>query len=791
MGAELRLAWPAVIAWAAAIVVIGVPDAASWVAAAAVLLSIGTVVVLVRSRGSARLRRLIAVAALAAAATSVICTAIAAAMPARSPVVLVEAVEQHRTVMVEAVVSATPVDGAAVFSGAEQLRFEARAVVVASRGPEGTAAPVTASAPMLVFGEVAGERPRIGSTVRAKGTVRATDAGEDVAFLLFATGPISTVAPPPWYLGWADPLRAGLATAAATLPGDGGDLLPGLAIGDTSAVSDELDTAMKTSSLSHLTAVSGANCAIVVAATVLLAGVCGLPRRARYALALVALAGFVVLVTPQPSVLRAAVMATVVLFAFGVGRPGRGIPALAVAVTVLLAVDPWLARSYGFALSVAATAGLLLLARPLADVLARWMPAPLAIALAVPSAAQLACQPILILLDPTLPVAGVLANLLAEPAAPVGTVLGLIGCLLLQALPGLGAACLQIAWVPSAWIAQIARTVDGLAWTRLPWIGGAAGAILLALVTAAAVWLGIRRRRDAHARTSGRVAGVLVISLIVASGAYGGALVGSSVLRSVSMPPDWQYAACDIGQGDAVVVRDGASYALIDAGPEPAPLSRCLDSLGIHRLDLLVLTHYDLDHVGGVDAVVGRVDRSIVGLPETDADRRILSRLQQGGSSIERGVAGLTGSLGDLGWEVLWPPRDATTMATGNDGSVTVRFAGTGLSSMFLGDLGEDSQDALLRSADVVPVDVIKVAHHGSSDQSAELYERLSGTVGLISVGAGNSYGHPTAKLLDILARVGTIAERTDEQGLVLVASAADGGVRVWSERHQGVGGAG
>ncbi|MEL4318172.1 ComEC/Rec2 family competence protein [Leifsonia sp. YIM 134122] len=787
MGAELRLAWPAAIAWAAAFVAIGIPDVAGWVAVAAALSAIGGVAVLLRGSGSIRGRRILAVAALGAAATAVVCTAVTAAAATRIPPVLIEAAEQHRTVTVAAVVSSAPVAGAGAFSGAEQLRLEARAVVVSSRGPDGASPPVGAAAPVLIFGEVAGEHPRIGATVRARGTVKSTDAGEDVAYLLFASGPITVLAPPPWYLGWADPLRAGLSLAATALPGDGGDLLPGLAIGDTGAVTAELDAAMKSSSLSHLTAVSGANCAVVVAAIVLLGAVCGLPRRARSMLAVVALAGFVVLVTPQPSVLRAAVMATVVLFALGIGRPGRGIPALAVAVVVLLVIDPWLARDYGFALSVAATAGLLLLARPLAYSLARWMPVPIAIAIAVPLSAQLACQPILILLDPTVPVAGVLANLLAEPAAPIGTVLGLLGCLLLPVVPGLGSACLQVAWVPSAWIAQIARTVDGLAWTRLPWVGGAGGAVLLALVTASAIWLAVRRRDGA----STRAVGVLVTGLLLTAGAYGGALVGSSVLRSLSMPGDWQYAACDIGQGDAVVVRDGDSHALIDTGPEPAPLSRCLDALGIHRLDLLVLTHYDLDHVGGVDAVLGRVDHAIVGLPETDADRRILSRLQQGGSIIERGAAGLRGSLGALDWEVLWPLPDAATMATGNAGSVTMRFSGAGSSSVFLGDLGEESQDALLRSSALAPVDVVKVAHHGSSDQSTELYERLRAKVGLISVGADNSYGHPTARNLEILAGIGTVAERTDEQGLVLLAPGVDGSVRVWSERHQGVGGAG
>src|SRR5690606_39249834 len=134
--------------------------------------------------------------------------------------------------------------------------------------------------------------------------------------------------------------------------------------------------------------------------------------------------GFVVLVTPEPSVQRAAVMALAVLVASGSGRPVRGIPVLCLAVLGLLVVDPWLARSFGFVLSVLATGGLLVLAGPLAAAMARWMPRWLAVVIAVPAAAQVACQPVIVLLDAALPTYGVVANILAAPAAPIATVVG-------------------------------------------------------------------------------------------------------------------------------------------------------------------------------------------------------------------------------------------------------------------------------------------------------------------------------------------------------------------------------
>src|SRR5690606_19864043 len=150
-------------------------------------------------------------------------------------------------------------------------------------------------------------------------------------------------------LAWAHGIRSSFLENTRGLPAPGGELLPGLAIGDTTRVPESLDAAMKASSLSHLTAVSGANCAIVVGAALAVSALLGASRGVRVAVAAVALLGFVVLVTPEPSVLRAAVMAGLALGAVALGRPSFGVPTLAAAAVALLIADPWLSRSYGFA----------------------------------------------------------------------------------------------------------------------------------------------------------------------------------------------------------------------------------------------------------------------------------------------------------------------------------------------------------------------------------------------------------------------------------------------------------
>ncbi len=171
---------------------------------------------------------------------------------------------------------------------------------------------------------------------------------------------------------------------------------------------------------------SSGTCALVVGIAFAGAALCGARRGVRVAVGLLTLAALVVLVSPEPSVVRAAVMAAIAMLGVVLGRTGAGVSLLSTAVVGILVLDPWQAGSLGFALSVAATAALLLGAGPLADGLARWMPAPLALALSVPLSAQLACGPLLVLIAPQVPVYGVVANLLAAPAAPVGTVVGLL-----------------------------------------------------------------------------------------------------------------------------------------------------------------------------------------------------------------------------------------------------------------------------------------------------------------------------------------------------------------------------
>jgi competence protein ComEC len=594
---------------------------------------------------------------------------------------------------------------------------------------------------------------------RAVITVRAS---EEVAIRSEASG----------LLGTASRLREGLHSATAGLPQPAAGLIAGLSVGDTSGVSTELDRAMKVSSLSHLTAVSGANCALIVGITYALAALCGVRRGGRVAVGAVSLVGFVVLVSPEPSVVRAATMAAVAMWALLLGRIGIGMSALSVAVILVLILDPWLSMSLGFALSSAATASLLTVAGPLADGLSRWVPAPVALAVSVPVAAQLACGPLIVLIEPSVSSYGVIANLVAAPAAPLGTVLGLLTCLF-AGVPVIAEGLAALAWLPAAWITETAQITAGLPGNTLPWLDGVAG-----LATLAAVSVAIVLSIAPTSRPSIRAWAVVALA-----GGTGAALaLGplSGLVERVRTPAQWSVAACDVGQGDALLIRSNGRVALIDTGPSADHLRDCLDRFGVGRIDLLILTHFDLDHRGGSAAVLDRTDVVIHGPADDPVAREHIDDFVRHGAGALEVSAGRRGSLGSATWEVLWPPA-ATIAYEGNDASVVVAFSGGGVPPIvLLGDLSAGPQ-ASLATGLMSAYTVVKVAHHGSADQSADLYRRIDASVALVTVGE-NTYGHPRREILDLLSGDGAHVIRTDRTGAA--ALWLDGGsLRVWRER--------
>lgn len=786
----VRLVPAAVMAWATAFVLVNAPVVAPVVVGVLAVAGVGGGVVLgvmVRGRlptavseaGGGMGRRgeasvaILPVVVLALAVGAAVGIHVVLAQPARDAAL--EAFGTgSRVVEVEAAVT-----GKVEPRAGGQRAFDAQVRLI---GPDGVARTGWTDASVRVSSEQVSRALDVGARVRIAGTSRPAYPG-DRAVVQVMAHEIQVVAAPSGILGVAADLRQSLVSAAAGLPGGGGELVPGLAVGDTSAVSAQTDADMKTSSLSHLTAVSGANCALVVGIAFVVAAGLGAGRRIRVAAGLSALTGFVILVTPEPSVVRAAMMAGIAMLAVLLGRAGAGVALLSAAVVSLLLFDPWLSSSLGFALSVAATAALLTLARPLSSGLTRVMPAPLALALSVPLAAQLACGPLLVLIDPSVPLWGVPANLLAAPAAPAATVLGLAACLAAP-IPVVQSGLAAIAWVPAAWIAGIADTASALPFARLPWADGLLGALLLAGVGGLVVLAVALPAQSALSVRLRRSASIVLVGVVTV---WGCGTVAMTISQRWGIPGDWSILMCDVGQGDAVLVRSGEAIALIDTGPDPDLLSACLDRVGIARLDLLVLTHFDKDHIGGSEAVIGRVASVLHGPTDGSADERLLAEFGSSGAAVVSAQEGMSGLLGAARWSILWP-RASVPFPPGNDSSVTVSIEGGGVPrSLFLGDLSADPQ-RMLRASIRGAVEVVKVSHHGSADQDPGLYDQIAPRIALIGVGAENTYGHPTQATLAMLQ--GTAIGRTDQEGVVAVVGRGDT-LALWREHTVAVAGGG
>ncbi|MEU5607376.1 ComEC/Rec2 family competence protein [Streptomyces sparsogenes] len=592
-------------------------------------------------------------------------------------------------------------------------------------------------------------------------------------------------------------LRAGLRAATDGLAPDARALLPGLVVGDTSQVPPDLDEAFRAADMTHLLAVSGSNLSVILALLIGpphlaaraerrgLAARMGIPLRLTALLGGALTLGFVIVCRPDPSVLRAAACGLITLLAIATGRRRSLLPALAAAVLVLVLYDPWLARSYGFLLSVLATGALLTLAPGLSAALRRrGLPPRPAEMLAVTVAAQVVCAPVVVLLSGRVSLVAIPCNLVAELAVAPATVLGFAA---LAAAPLAFPVAECLAWLagwPARWIATVARTGAGLPGAETAWPGGWAGGLLLAAVSAVAVLAGGRLLR--HRLLCALCALLLLLAL----------LRPAPLVRVITgwPPPGWRMVVCDVGQGDALVLSAGPGTAVVvDTGPEPRAVDRCLRTLGVVRVPLLLLTHFHADHVAGLSgAVRGRAVGAIETTPlrdPPDQAESVRRRAEAAHIPMITATPGERRRIGSLSWEVLWPPPPAgpttpagptppTTPAGPagpgvegpNDASVTLLVRTAGLTFLLLGDLEPPAQSALLAAHPALPeVDVLKVAHHGSAYQDPRLLRRLSPRLAVISCGADNPYGHPSPRTVATLRAQGAAVLRTDSAGPIAI----------------------
>ena len=684
--------------------------------------------------------------------------------------------EQQAAVTVRAVVAADPRLHPAVGARPPLLTVDVSLQRVTGRGGSWRVrAPVT----VLVSGDgvaVWSALP-VGATVQLPGRLQPAERGDDVAGLLRATGPPTVVAPPSAGARLVERVRQGLRTAVAERRPAPRALVPALVLGDTSALPPELAADFRATGLTHLTAVSGANLTLLLAFVLLAARWAGVRGWALRGVGLAGVVVFVALCRTEPSVLRAAAMGLVALAALGSGARAAGVRNLGVAMVVLLLLDPFLSRSWGFALSVVASGGIIWWSRSWAAELSRWSPVLVAETVTLPLAAHLATLPLVAVLSGSVSLVGLAANAVAGPFVGPATVLGFAAAGASLLSPPLAA----VLGFGAAWAAQAVITV-AVVGARLPGasVGWPAAPAALALLGAgclgaALVMPWVLRRRWLCLLLSA----AMVLALVRAPTQPG-------------WPPSgWRFVVCDVGQGDGLVLAAGrGSAVVVDSGPDPARMRRCLDGLGVRRVPLLVLSHFHADHADGLTGVfAGRdVDRLWVSpLPEPAAEVRAARDLaDRHGTAVEVPPPGTRVGVGDVTLDVLGPlpPRgaDPDESAAQNDASLVLRADLGGLRVLLPGDLEPPGQLALLAAGADLRASVLKVPHHGSARQERRFFAATGATLAVASAGQDNDYGHPAPRMLALARSLGMTVLRTDENGSVAV-SGQDGDLRVVAQR--------
>lgn len=672
----------------------------------------------------------------------------------------VSSLAEHRAVVrARLVVTSDPV----VRSGRFDDYVVARGVVraVAGRGSHWAV-----RTPVLVVAPTSWSGVELGSTADVLGRLAPSDE-QEVAAMFSARGSPSVVRrPSPWWQG-AGAVRASVREAVAGRPLEQRALVPALVDGDDGGFPDDLADDFRTTGMTHLLAVSGTNLTLVAGFLVLLARWCGIRGRGLVAVGAVGIVGFVLLARGEPSVLRAAAMGTVGLVALSRNGTRRGVRGLSVAVLVLLLVEPPLARSPGFVLSVLATGGIVVLGPRLRDALTFWLPRWAAEAVAVPTAAQLLCTPVVAGLSGQVSLVAVAANLVAAPAVAPTTLLGLAGGLLGLVWTPLGAACGWFAGLGAAWLVVVARAGASLQTPAVDWgTGWWSLALLTVLCAATAFWLPrLLRRRWLALGTSG------VLSVVM--------LVPVPVFTPGWPPKGWVMVMCDVGQGDGLVLNAGAGAAVVvDVGPDPVLMRRCLARLRIRDVPLVVLTHFHADHVDGLAGVldghrVGEVDVTARGDPVAGAERVLAE--SAGRTGVRLPAYAETRRIGPLTLQVLGPGGAFTSGHSHGDGtgpnnaSIVLLVETAGVRILLAGDVEPDAQHALARAWPGLRVDVLKVPHHGSRYQDLDWLLGLGARLALVSVGTDNDYGHPSAEVLQPLQASGAVVRRTDLDGDVAV----------------------
>ncbi len=542
-----------------------------------------------------------------------------------------------------------------------------------------------------------------------------------------------------------------------TFPEDTLAFARALLLGDSSKLTYEEDTAFKISGIRHVIAVSGLHISILFALVCYISGwnrvttaLIGIPALVLFA----AIAGF------TPSVVRACIMQILVIVALLFEREYDPPTALSFAVLVMLAVNPLTITSVSFQLSVGCLIGIFLfyeklyhyflkiLGKPKKKRTPKWM-AWLAGSVAITLSAMIVTTPLCAVYFGTVSLVGVVANLLTIWVVSFIFYGIMLACVLGTFwLPGAKIVAFAVS-LPMRYVMWMAKLLSGFRLSAVYTCSAYIVAwLIFCYVLLALFWLG-RKKHPV----------VLLVSMT-----FGLAL---SVTASWLEPAldNYRFTALDVGQGQCLIWQSDGKHYMVDCGGDydvnaADAAAEFLLSRGIDRLDGLILTHYDLDHAGGVEYLLSRIGVETIYLPDISDEGTLRQMLEKRYSDRIIWIKdALTVCYGESKIELL----PDTAGKQGNESCLCVLFQRENCDILITGDRGVSGEQALLGTVDLPDLEVLVVGHHGSKHSTGVvLLHKTRPDVAVISVGANNSHGHPAEETLNRLERYRCTVLRTD-----------------------------
>lgn len=549
-------------------------------------------------------------------------------------------------------------------------------------------------------------------------------------------------------------------------------LLNGMIIGSMEGFSEELKDIFSNAGLSHLTAVSGANIAYLMAPLVFLFKRLGMARRF-YSILIIIVLGLFTLVTGfEPSVLRAVIMADIILLGNIALRNTDIITSISASAFLLMLADPCILFNIGFQLSFAATVSIVLFYGSIKRFISfRYLPQSLCSLISITVAAQIGVIPVTLCYFNRLSLISLFTNLAAVPAAGFVTVMGLLTAIVCPLSPFLAKVAGCITYLPLSLILETAKLSDKIPFAsiQVPTPG-----IIQVISYYLSIWFFLWYKPQKK----------LVLSLkqlVLPS-----ICVLSVTFSYISIQSGIEAVFLDVGQGDSCFVRTAAGRnILIDGGSsgdgksgdqgESVVIPFLLDK-GVHKLDMVIATHGHDDHIGGLKSVLDAYNADYLLLPDNSdpAEFEELKRISETkGIKLHLCSAGEKIELDKNTYLiVLWTAKDYKSGAPSlNNGSLVLKLVYHDFDILFTGDIEKDAEIQLVETRRNLAADFLKVPHHGSSTSSIqEFIDAVNPKAAVISVGR-NNFGHPSMETVDRLEENGIKVYRTDENGAVRLIS--------------------